>query len=68
MTDNGRQHVLCDAACGGVIVIGDGDKLKARRSIDYKPRKGGPGFGLSSANVMYTLNTIDQHIVARVML
>lgn len=30
---------------------------------DWKPRVGGNGFGLSNEGVMYTLNTIDQHMV-----
>lgn len=62
--DNGRQFLLKTPL--GIMVIGDGDKLKARRSIEYKPRKGGSGFGLSQHNVMYTLNTIDQHILLRI--
>ena len=30
---------------------------------NWKTRKGGNGFGLSDEGVMYTLNTIDQHMV-----
>ena len=40
----------------------DGDKFKFRYCWD--PRKGGNGFGLSDEGCMYTLNTIDQHMVA----
>ena len=39
----------------------DGDKMKFR--YNWKTRKGGNGFGLSDEGVMYTLNTIDQHMV-----
>lgn len=38
----------------------DGDKFKFR--YNEKPRRGGSGFGLSH-DVMYTLNTIDKHMV-----
>ena len=37
------------------------DKFKFR--YDWRPRVGGNGFGLSNEGVMYTLNTIDQHMV-----
>lgn len=40
----------------------DGDKMKFRYC--YHPRKGGNGFGLSEKDVSFTLNTIDQHMVA----
>lgn len=40
----------------------DGDKFKFRYC--WKTRKGGNGFGLSNEGCMYTLNTIDQHMVA----
>ena len=40
----------------------DGDKFKFR--YNYATRKGGNGYGLSCKNVMFTLNTIDQHMVA----
>lgn len=40
----------------------DGDKFKFRYCWDM--RKGGNGFGLSDEGCMYTLNTIDQHMVA----
>ena len=39
----------------------DADKMKFR--YNWKTRKGGNGFGLSNEGVMYTLNTIDQHMV-----
>ena len=39
----------------------DGDKFKFR--YDWRPRVGGNGFGLSTEGVMYTLNTIDHHMV-----
>ena len=41
----------------------DGDKFKVRND-DYKMRKGGNGFGVSTRQVCYTLNTVDRHIVA----
>lgn len=44
-----------------VIAI-DGDKMKFRYTT--KERSGGNGFGLSDEGCMYTLNTIDQHMVA----
>lgn len=40
----------------------DGDKFKFR--YNWAPRAGGNGYGLSEENVSYTLNTIDQHMVA----
>ena len=40
----------------------DADKMKFRYTT--KERVGGNGFGLSDEGVMYTLNTIDQHMVA----
>jgi hypothetical protein len=40
----------------------DSDKMKFRYST--KERVGGNGFGLSDEGCMYTLNTIDQHMVA----
>ena len=40
----------------------DADKMKFRYTT--KDRIGGNGFGLSDEGVMYTLNTIDQHMVA----
>lgn len=40
----------------------DGDKMKFRYTT--KERAGGNGFGLSDEGCMYTLNTIDQHMVA----
>ena len=39
----------------------DGDKMKFRYC--WSTRKGGNGFGLSESGEMYTLNTIDQHMV-----
>ena len=44
------------------VLVLDGDKMKFRYST--KERVGGNGFGLSNEEVMYTLNTIDQHMVA----
>lgn len=41
----------------------DGDKWKIRNT-DYETRFGGCGFGISYKDVMYTLNTVDRHIVA----
>ena len=40
----------------------DADKMKFRYTT--KDRVGGNGFGLSDEGCMYTLNTIDQHMVA----
>ena len=40
----------------------DGDKWKERP--EYRKRQGGNGFGLSEEGVMYTLTTVDRHIVA----
>lgn len=40
----------------------DSDKMKFRYTT--KERAGGNGFGLSSDNVCFTLNTIDRHMVA----
>ena len=40
----------------------DQDKMKFRYTT--KDRVGGNGFGLSDEGCMYTLNTIDQHMVA----
>ena len=40
----------------------DGDKWKERP--EYRKRQGGNGFGLSWEGVMYTLTTVDRHIVA----
>ena len=40
----------------------DSDKMKFRYTT--KERIGGNGFGLSDEGCMYTLNTIDQHMVA----
>ena len=39
----------------------DADKMKFRYTT--KDRVGGNGFGLSDEGCMYTLNTIDQHMV-----
>lgn len=41
----------------------DGDKFKVRNN-EYETRAGGCGFGLTDKEVMYTLNTVDRHIVA----
>ena len=41
----------------------DGDKWKIRPSDNYD-RAGGNGFGICAGEVMYTLNTVDRHIVA----
>lgn len=41
----------------------DGDKWKTRPNDDYE-RKGGNGFGINGGGCMYTLNTVDRHIVA----
>lgn len=43
------------------VYIIDGDKMKFR--YHWATRRGGNGFGLSLEEVMYTLNTIDQHMV-----
>lgn len=40
----------------------DADKMKFRYTS--KERSGGNGFGISSDGCMYTLNTIDHHMVA----
>ena len=40
----------------------DGDKWKEQP--EYRKRQGGNGFGLSEEGVMYTLTTVDRHIVA----
>ena len=40
----------------------DSDRMKFRYTT--KERVGGNGFGLSDEGCMYTLNTIDQHMVA----
>lgn len=40
----------------------DADKMKFRYTS--KERAGGNGFGLSDDGCMYTLNTIDHHMVA----
>ena len=40
----------------------DADKMKFRYTT--KERAGGNGFGLSDEGCMYTLNTIDNHMVA----
>lgn len=45
-----------------VVLAMDGDKWKPRQN--YKPRKGGSGFGINGGGAMYTLNTVDRHIVA----
>lgn len=39
----------------------DADKMKFRYTT--KDRAGGNGFGLSTKNVSFTLNTIDLHMV-----
>lgn len=39
----------------------DADKMKYRHN--WSTRKGGNGYGLSDEGVMYTLNTIDLHMV-----
>lgn len=44
------------------LIVLDGDKWKVRKT--YLPRQGGNGFGLGFGEVVYTLNTIDRHIVA----
>ena len=44
------------------VIALDGDKMKFRYTT--KERAGGNGFGLSVEGCMYTLNTIDQHMVA----
>lgn len=41
----------------------DGDKWKIRPMDNYE-RAGGNGFGICVREVMYTLNTVDRHIVA----
>ena len=58
----GQRRLLPSLSDSNVLVL-DGDKFKVRNN-GYKTRKGGCGFGLSKKGVMYTLNTIDQHIVA----
>ena len=40
----------------------DGDSWKERP--EYRKRQGSNGFGLSEEGVMYTLTTVDRHIVA----
>ena len=40
----------------------DADKMKF--GYTSKERSGGNGFGISSDGCMYTLNTIDHHMVA----
>ena len=45
----------------GRVYALDADKMKFRYTT--KERAGGNGFGLSEEEVMYTLNTIDQHMV-----
>ena len=40
----------------------DGDKWKERP--EYRKRQGGNGFGLSEEGVMYTMTSVDRHIVA----
>lgn len=44
------------------VIALDGDKLKFRYTT--KDRAGGNGFGINEEGVGYTLNTIDQHMVA----
>lgn len=44
------------------VIALDADKMKFRYSL--KDRVGGNGFGLSHEGCMYTLNTIDLHMVA----
>ena len=44
------------------VIALDGDKMKFRYTT--KERVGGNGFGMSDEGCMYTLNTIDQHMVA----
>ena len=41
----------------------DGDKWKVRPKDNYH-RAGGNGFGINDECVMYTINTVDRHIVA----
>ena len=41
----------------------DGDKWKIRPMDNYE-LAGGNGFGIGDGEVMYTLNTVDMHIVA----
>lgn len=43
----------------------DGDKWKVRPKDNYQ-RAGGNGFGVNDGGAMYTLNTVDRHIVALV--
>lgn len=47
------------------IIALDGDKWKVRPDGNYA-RKGGNGLGVSEAEVMYTMTTVDRHIVAAV--
>ena len=46
----------------GMVYALDADKMKFRYTS--KERSGGNGFGISSDGCMYTLNTIDHHMVA----
>jgi len=62
MKQTGYEFLLPNGKCGHIMVL-DGDKiLKARRTT--KERAGGNGFGISTNNVSFTLNTIDRHGVA----
>lgn len=44
------------------VIALDADKMKFRYSL--KDRIGGNGFGINYEGSMYTLNTIDNHMVA----
>lgn len=55
----GNQKVV-----GGVTLYAlDGDKWKTGKAM-FKTRKGGSGIGIGYSNAMYTLSTMDRHIVA----
>ena len=55
-TGGGGQHRV------RVLAL-DGDKWKVRPNDNYE-RAGGNGFGINGVGCMYTLNTVDRHIVA----
>ena len=60
--DTSTQNPCKNQGCGVVVLALDGDKWKPRP--EYRPRQGGNGFGINDGGAMYTLNTVDRHIVA----
>ena len=56
--------IIIGAGPGGYETAVRAAKAGLKTVLVEKERVGGNGFGLSDEGCMYTLNTIDQHMVA----